>query len=70
MKGKAFIQWKNTDICMDFECPECGTSNHYDGHGAYFVKCNGCFAVFKCPERISLTKADEYNNEAIVYPSE
>lgn len=26
----AFIQWKGTDVCMDFHC-ECGAHCHFDG---------------------------------------
>lgn len=31
-----WIQWKGTDVCMDFHC-ECGEANHYDGYFAYQI---------------------------------
>ena len=36
-----FIQWKGTDVCMDFRCP-CGVGGHFDGYFAYVVECPGC----------------------------
>lgn len=35
-RAHAFIQWKGTDVCMDFHC-ECGVHMHFDGDFA-FVK--------------------------------
>ena len=32
-----FIQWKGTDLCMDFYCPECGDHSHFDGEFAYSI---------------------------------
>jgi hypothetical protein len=37
----AFIQWKGTDVCMDFRCP-CGGGGHLDGWFAYVVECPDC----------------------------
>lgn len=37
----AFIQWKGTDVCMDFHCP-CGEGGHFDGYFAYVVECPAC----------------------------
>ena len=37
----AFIQWKGTDVCMDFRCP-CGEGGHFDGVFAYTVECPAC----------------------------
>lgn len=44
--AEMFIQWKGTDVCMDFEC-SCGHGNHYDGFFAQFVQCSSCNAVFQ-----------------------
>lgn len=41
-----FIQWKGTNVCLDFHCP-CGTSGHYDGGFAYFIHCPTCDTVFE-----------------------
>ena len=41
-----FIQWKGTDLCMDFTCP-CGAQGHYDGYFAYVVRCPSCGSTFQ-----------------------
>ena len=53
-KGVAFIQWKGTDVCMDFVC-ECGEQYHFDGLFAYALHCPKCNAIFEMP---SLIKAE------------
>lgn len=35
------IQWKGTNICVDFECP-CGRSAHMDTYFLYAVVCPDC----------------------------
>ena len=59
-KGVAFIQWKNTDICMDFFC-ECGAQHHYDGFFAYAISCPDCGAIYEMdylvkPRRVEKTE--------------
>lgn len=44
----AFIQYKGTDICMDFRC-KCGASCHFDGDFAYTVKCPHCSQCYEMP---------------------
>ncbi len=44
----AFIQWKGTDVCMDFWC-KCGAQGHFDGDFAYTVKCGKCGTVYEMP---------------------
>jgi len=44
----AFIQWKGTDVCMDFHC-ECGEHNHFDGDFAYVVQCAACGQEWEMP---------------------
>lgn len=34
-----FIQWKGTDVCMDWYCPNCGKHNHEDRDFMYEVQC-------------------------------
>lgn len=53
----AFIQWKGTDVCMDFDC-ECGYHNHYDGLFAYEVKCGNCGSVFAPSHMIEMIKIE------------
>lgn len=38
---RTFIQWKGTNICVDFECP-CGRSAHMDTYFLYAVVCPDC----------------------------
>lgn len=47
-KPHAFIQWKGTDVCMDFYC-ECDAHCHFDGGFAYTVKCPHCGTVWQMP---------------------
>lgn len=57
----AFVQWKGTDVCMDFHC-ECGEHNHFDGYFAYVVKCAKCGQEWEMPTRLFPRKrcADTY----------
>lgn len=41
-----FIQWKGTEVCLDFHCP-CGHHGHFDGGFAYYVECPSCGAVYE-----------------------
>lgn len=57
-KPQAFVQWKGTDVCMDFYC-ECGAHCHFDGYFAYHVKCPHCKTVWQMPSNLFPRKADE-----------
>lgn len=50
---KMNIQWKVTDICMDYICPSCGNQGHIDGFFCYNVKCGSCGDVYRMPSDIS-----------------
>lgn len=54
---QAFIQWKGTDVCMDFRC-ECGGGGHVDAMFAYAVRCNDCGTVWEMPSVVFLRKAE------------
>lgn len=58
----AFIQWKGTDVCMDF-CCECGANCHFDGEFAYTVKCPHCGVVWEMPQHLFPRKADARTND-------
>lgn len=47
-KPSAFVQWKNTNVCMDFHC-DCGAHCHFDGYFANAVKCQHCQAEWEMP---------------------
>lgn len=44
----AFIQWKGTDVCLDFRC-ECGGTCHFDGYFAYVIECPHCDKRWEMP---------------------
>ncbi len=44
--AEMFIQWKGTDVCLDFYCP-CGAHGHFDGDFAYNVRCPNCGSAFR-----------------------
>src|SRR5579859_6922896 len=57
-----FIQWKGTDVCMDFYC-ECGEHCHFDGDFAYAVRCPHCDTVWEMPSYVTPRKvAFDYSN--------
>jgi len=47
-----FIQWKGTNLCMDFTCPECEVASHLDGMFAHVIECGNCHAQFQMPTDI------------------
>jgi len=51
-----FIQWKGTDVCMDFYC-DCGAQGHFDGDFAYAVKCQHCGQAWEMPCKMFPRKA-------------
>lgn len=71
----AFIQWKGTDVCMDFYC-DCGAHCHFDGDFAYVVECPHCTSrwempCFVFPRRASKdTYAAHVENAKLMQPDE
>jgi hypothetical protein len=47
-----FIQWKGTDVCLDFTCGACQESTHYDGGFAYFLRCP-CGATYELGTQVA-----------------
>jgi hypothetical protein len=58
----AFLQWKGTNVCMDFHC-ECGAFCHFDGYSAYTIRCPHCKTVWEMPSVIYPRKADHRTYE-------
>ena len=54
---KTFIQWKGTDVCMDWYC-DCGHHNHEDRDFCYEVQCEKCGREYKVGDEVSLTPKD------------
>lgn len=45
-RPNAFIQWKGTNVCLDFYCL-CGDQFHLDEDFAYAVECPHCQRVYE-----------------------
>jgi hypothetical protein len=50
---QVFVQWKNTEVCLDFRCP-CGYEGHFDGMFAYGLRCARCGAEWAMPHTFGL----------------
>lgn len=57
-----YVQYKGTDICFDFYCV-CGMQTHYDGYGAYTVKCGACGRLYALPTLLPVVPVDEIVEE-------
>lgn len=69
-KPYAHIQYKGTDICMDFRCAcaiEDGDDGfgHFDGYSAYSIKCSNCGRLYEMPTTIELTPVDSASHDPI-----
>lgn len=53
-----FIQWKGTDVCLDFRC-ECGAYGHFDGGFAYALRCGSCHRAWALPHSVALVPLPE-----------
>ncbi|WVX88162.1 hypothetical protein SEA_LITNINMCQUEEN_106 [Gordonia phage LitninMcQueen] len=60
--SEVFIQYKGTDICLDFRC-ECGAECHFDGYNANAMKCPRCKTVWLLPSVLPLIKADDLDED-------
>jgi hypothetical protein len=59
---QVFVQWKGTDVCLDFTC-ECGISGHFDGFFAHALRCS-CGAVWAMPSTVYPRKLTDAEIEA------
>jgi len=55
--AQTFIQWKGTDVCMDWYC-ECGYHNHIDGDFYYDVECEKCHKIYVVGTEVKLYPLD------------
>lgn len=53
-----YIQWKGTDVCLDFSC-ECGTSSHFDGDFAYQLRCPTCATVYSLGTQVIVKRIED-----------
>ena len=56
-----FIQWKGTDVCLDFEC-QCGANGHFDGMFAYYLRCPECGAIYRMGTQVIAKRMDDSFN--------
>lgn len=63
-RNDGFIQWKGTDVCMDFYC-DCGWHNHYDGYFAYEVECGQCGEVFAPSSSVEMIKLENHSEKPL-----
>ncbi|KQP81594.1 hypothetical protein [Aeromicrobium sp. Leaf291] len=52
-----FIQWKGTQVCLDFRCP-CGADGHLDATFAYFVLCPVCGQEYELGTQVIARKVE------------
>jgi len=50
-----YIQWKGTDLCMDWLCED-GHRNHFDGFYAYEIVCEECGKAYYPEDHVVLSK--------------
>ncbi len=54
---EVFLQWKGTDVCLDFRCA-CGEGGHFDGYFAYHLRCTNCGRVYTMPSTVVLSEVE------------
>ena len=52
-----FLQWKNTDVCLDFVCT-CGHMRHLGGFFVYYIRCPECQTVWVMSQHVIATKLE------------
>lgn len=57
------IQWKGTDVCLDFHCScqrdKQAYSAHFDGYFADHLECSECGARYVLPQGFTLRAVNE-----------
>lgn len=61
--AEMFIQWKGTDVCLDFHCPcqpdGSAFSSHFDGDFAYHLRCTRCGAIYEMGTQVRARRVEE-----------
>ena len=65
-----FIQWKGTDVCLDFHCYKCNTFAHFDGDFAYYLVCPICGQHYAMPSVVALKAVDKPDSFCIQAPTD
>lgn len=56
-EAEMFIQWKGTNLCMDFTCP-CGATGHIDADFVHYVRCPKCGSTFQMGTQVIARRAE------------
>jgi uncharacterized Zn finger protein len=64
-KPHGWIQWKGTNVCMDFHC-KCGHHGHIDADFAYNVKCGKCGTVYAMNGHIQLIELKVVDHDELI----
>lgn len=54
----AFVQWKNTELSMEFSCP-CGLTGYIDDTLCYVVQCPRCDRRFELAPTVLVRPMDD-----------
>jgi hypothetical protein len=61
--AEMFIQWKGTEVCLDFYCP-CGAHGHLDDDFAYAVLCPACDTVYEMGTQVIVKRCEDMRDQA------
>ena len=69
-KPRTFVQYKGTDLCMDWSCsctpPSQDFKFHIDAYFAGVLKCPDCGAVWQLPQALEFTRLpDDYEGHVL-----
>jgi hypothetical protein len=60
-----WIQWKGTEVCMDFYCV-CGYHSHIDAYFTYVIQCPDCGKMFMMNGNIQAIEIDTTDGYSVV----
>jgi hypothetical protein len=63
--AQCFIQWKGTEVCMDFYCA-CGYHGHVDEGFAYYVQCYSCGALYETGTQVKFVRVEDTGGSTAV----
>lgn len=62
-----YVQWKGTDVCLDFHCI-CGADEHVDGDFVYGIRCTACGRVYTMPDTLVLVEGEPASGIVVDVP--
>jgi hypothetical protein len=65
-RPEAFVQWKNTDACLDLYCA-CGEQFHFDGYFAYELTCGHCGQTYELPNTLRIHPVEPSRRMVIIF---